>query len=588
MNTIKFSELAISEELQQAIAEMGFENATPIQSQAIPHILEGRDIIGQAQTGTGKTAAFGVPLIDSIDAQDRSIQALIMCPTRELAVQVANEIKKLVKYKKGINCLAVYGGESIDRQISALKRGVQIIIGTPGRVLDHMDRRTISFENVKMVVLDEADEMLNMGFREDIESILSDMPKEKQTIFFSATMPKPILDMTKRYQKDPILVKVTTAELTNTSITQEYFDVKNDFKVTMMTNLMEAHNLKLMLVFCNTKRGVDEVVEELNLHGYKAEALHGDLKQTQRNNVMSKFRKGLVNILVATDVAARGIDVDNVDAVFNYDVPLDVEYYVHRIGRTGRAGKTGRSFTFVTGRREYMRIQDIERYAKIKIDKGNAPSPKELFELKQNKLGTQIQQLVEASDLSSYHSMIASFVEQGQTLENLAAALLRMNLGELKKESPRNEERADSYGDRRERGSDRRDRDGGSSDRRERRERTPSSGRREYADRDERPSRRGDDFADRKPRVKRNADPNMVRLFVNVGKMDRVSAGDLVAAFTGEANVDSNKIGMIEIFDKYSFVEVSNGSVNDIMDGMATSRIKGRKVNIEVANPKGN
>jgi ATP-dependent RNA helicase DeaD len=569
MNTIKFSELALSNELQEAIAEMGFENATPIQSQAIPHILEGRDIIGQAQTGTGKTAAFGVPLIDRIDPRDKGIQALIMCPTRELAVQVANEIKKLVKYKKGINCLAVYGGESIERQISALKRGVQIIIGTPGRILDHMDRRTISFENVKMVVLDEADEMLNMGFREDIESILSDMPKEKQTIFFSATMPKPILEMTKRYQKDPVIVKVTSTELTNTLIEQEYFDVKNDFKVTMMTNLIEAHNLQLMLVFCNTKRGVDEVVEELNLQGYKAEALHGDLKQTQRNNVMGKFRKGLVNILVATDVAARGIDVDNVDAVFNYDVPLDVEYYVHRIGRTGRAGKSGKSFTFVTGRREYMRIQDIERYAKIKIAKGNAPSSKQLFELKQNKLSTQLQQLIDTSDLSGYHKMIHNYVEQGITLENIAAALLRLTIGEAKKEvkHAEREERSDRYGN----GN-------------ERRERTTRNDSGERGERRERRERTSDSSSERRP-IRRKQE-GMVRLFVNVGKMDRVSAGDLVGAFTGEAKIDSNQIGMIEIFDKYSFVEVSDHSVNDIMDGMINSRIKGRKVNIEIANPK--
>jgi ATP-dependent RNA helicase DeaD len=570
MNTIKFSELALSDELQEAIAEMGFENATPIQSQAIPHILEGRDIIGQAQTGTGKTAAFGVPLIDRLDPRDKGIQALIMCPTRELAVQVANEIKKLIKFKKGINCLAVYGGESIERQISALKRGVQIIIGTPGRILDHMDRRTISFENVKMIVLDEADEMLNMGFRDDIESILKDMPKEKQTIFFSATMPKPILEMTKRYQKDPVMVKVTSTELTNTSIEQEYYDVKNDFKVTMMTNLIEAHNLQLMLVFCNTKRGVDEVVEELNLQGYKAEALHGDLKQAQRNTVMGKFRKGLVNILVATDVAARGIDVENVDAVFNYDVPLDVEYYVHRIGRTGRAGKTGRSFTFVTGRREFMRIQDIERYAKIKIAKGIAPSNKQLFELKQNKLSAQLQQLIDTTDLSSYHKIIQTYVEQGISLENLAASLLRLTMGEAKKErSPEREERGDRYGDKEKRG--------------ERRERTTT--RSEGGERRERRERTSESGSERKPLRNRRSE-GMVRLFVNVGKMDRVSAGDLVGAFTGEAKIDSAQIGMIEIFDKYSFVEVSDNSVNDIMDGMSNSRIKGRKVNIEIAQPK--
>ncbi len=578
MNTIKFSELALSDELQEAIAEMGFENATPIQSQAIPHILEGRDIIGQAQTGTGKTAAFGVPLIDRLDPRDKGIQALIMCPTRELAVQVANEIKKLIKFKKGINCLAVYGGESIERQITALRRGVQIIIGTPGRILDHMDRRTISFENVKMIVLDEADEMLNMGFRDDIESILKDMPKEKQTIFFSATMPKPILEMTKRYQTNPIIVKVTSTELTNTSIEQEYYDVRNDFKVTMMTNLIEAHNLQLMLVFCNTKRGVDEVVEELNLQGYKAEALHGDLKQAQRNTVMTKFRKGLVNILVATDVAARGIDVENVDAVFNYDVPLDVEYYVHRIGRTGRAGKTGRSFTFVTGRREAMRIQDIERYAKIKIAKGVAPSTKQLFELKQNKLSAQLTQLIDTTDLSSYHKIVATYVEQGITLENIAASLLRLTMGEAKKETVRSSEREE----RSDRG-DRSDRGERSGERRERR--TSSDSRSEGGERRERRERTSDSSSERKPLRSRKTE-GMVRLFVNVGKMDRVSAGDLVGAFTGEAKIDSNQIGMIEIFDKYSFVEVSDNSVNDIMDGMTNSRIKGRKVNIEIAQPK--
>lgn len=564
MNTIKFSELALSEELQEAIAEMGFDEATPIQAEAIPHILEGKDIIGQAQTGTGKTAAFGIPLIDRLDAHDKSIQALVMCPTRELAVQVANEFKKLLKYKKGIHCIPVYGGESIERQISALKRGVQVIIGTPGRVLDHMDRGTISFNSIKMIVLDEADEMLNMGFREDIESILSDMPKEKQTIFFSATMPKPILDMTRKYQHSPVMVKVTRTELTNVLIEQEYFDVKNDFKVTMMTNLIEAHNLQLMLVFCNTKRGVDEVVEELNLQGYKAEALHGDLKQAQRNNVMGKFRKGLVNILVATDVAARGIDVDNVDGVFNYDVPLDVEYYVHRIGRTGRAGKTGKAFTFVTGRREYMRIQDIERYAKIKINKGQAPSNKQLFELKQNKLLAQLQNLSESNDLSIYHKILNNYIEQGHSIENIAAALLRLTIGEMKKEEKPTdrENRSDRYGDR----NDRREKTGRDGERRERRERTFEGGS------DKRGSRRRD---------------GMVRLFVNVGKMDRVSAGDLVGAFTGEANIDSNQIGMIEIYDKYSFVEVSDNSVNDVMDGMSNSRIKGRKVNIEIANPKG-
>jgi ATP-dependent RNA helicase DeaD len=562
MNTMKFSELALSEELQEAIAEMGFDEPTPIQAQAIPHILEGQDIIGQAQTGTGKTAAFGIPLIDRLDSRDKSIQALVMCPTRELAVQVANELKKLLKYKKGINCLAVYGGESIERQISALKRGVQVIIGTPGRIMDHMDRGTISFDEIKMVVLDEADEMLNMGFREDIEEILKDMPDEKQTIFFSATMPKPILELTKRFQHNPVIVKITRTELTNILIEQEYFDVRNEYKATLMTNLIEANNLQLMLVFCNTKRGVDEVVEQLHLSGYKAEGLHGDMKQAQRNNVMGKFRKGLVNILVATDVAARGIDVDNVDGVFNYDVPLDVEYYVHRIGRTGRAGKSGKAFTFVTGRREYMRIQDIERYAKIKINKGQVPSGKQLFEMKQNKLITQLSQLMEATDLTPYQSILESYIELGYTAESIAVALLRMTIGEIKEEKAFERESRFDKGERRER-----------------------------KDRGERGERGGREFGRREGGERRNGRNNrrsegMVRLFVNVGKKDRVSAGDLVGAFTGEANIESNQIGMIEIYDKYSFVEVSDNSVHDVMDGMSNSRIKGRKVNIEIATPK--
>ncbi len=569
MSNLKFNELALSNELQEAIAEMGFDTATPIQSEAIPHIMEGKDLIGQAQTGTGKTAAFGIPLIELINSKERNVQAVVMCPTRELAVQVANELKKLLKYKKGITSLAVYGGESIEKQIGALKRGVHIVIGTPGRIIDHLDRGTLSFEQVKMVVLDEADEMLNMGFRDDIESILKDMPSEKQTIFFSATMPKPIMELTKRYQKNPVLVKITKTELTNVNIEQCYFDVKSDQRISVMCNLIDTHSLQLMLVFCNTKRGVDEVVEELISTGYKAEGIHGDLKQNQRNNVMAKFRSGKVNILVATDVAARGIDVDNVDAVFNFDVPLDVEYYVHRIGRTARAGKSGKAFTFVTGRNDAGRLRDIEQYTKVRIEKAKAPSSKDLMEIKKSKMTIKLAELMSGTaDLSLYKSYLDELLAQGHSAEDVATVLLRVQLGELKEEKAR-EERPSR--DRYEKGGD--DRRNGSG--RERGERVRSERRESSSDREDRNSR------ERRPR---KSSSGMVRLFVNVGRMDRVSPGDIVGAFTNEANIDSSDIGQIEIFDKYTFVEVGQGSVDNIMDGLSNAKIKGRKVNIELAN----
>ncbi len=360
---------------------MGFVDASPIQSEAIPHILEGRDVIGQAQTGTGKTAAFGIPALELVDVADKSTQILVLCPTRELAVQVSDEFKRLAKYKKGIHVTPIYGGDPIEKQISALKRGVHIVIGTPGRVMDHMERRTLNLQNVKMIVLDEADEMLDMGFREDIEEILQEMPEERQTIFFSATMSKPILNMTKKYQNDPVLVKVVKSELTASSIEQLYYVVKEKGKVEVMTRLIDMYNLQLMLVFCNTKKRVDELVEELQVRGYQAEGIHGDMRQQQRNNVMAKFRAGVITILVATDVAARGIDVENVDAVFNFELPLDEEYYVHRIGRTGRAGKAGKAFSFVVGR-ELNRLREVERYTKVKIERGVIPSYEDIIGVK--------------------------------------------------------------------------------------------------------------------------------------------------------------------------------------------------------------
>ena len=343
---MRFDELELQQPILRAVEEMGFEEMTPIQTQAIPIVMEGRDIVGQAQTGTGKTAAFGLPMLQNINAKVKELQAVVLCPTRELAIQVSDELHKFAKFLHGIKVLPIYGGQDISRQIRALKGGVQIIIGTPGRVMDHMRRHTLKFDEVKMVALDEADEMLNMGFREDIETILSEMPTERQTLLFSATMPQPILEIAKTYQKNAAMIRVVKKELTVPKIEQFYYEVRPRNKLDVLTRLLDMYDPKLSLIFCNTKRQVDELVSALQTRGYFAEGLHGDLKQQQRDRVMNSFRNGKTDILVATDVAARGIDVDDVEAVFNYDLPQDDEYYVHRVGRTGRAGKRKSRFYY--------------------------------------------------------------------------------------------------------------------------------------------------------------------------------------------------------------------------------------------------
>ena len=373
MERLIFNELPLSEEVLKALDKMGFEEATPIQSLAIPPILEGKDVIGQARTGTGKTCAFGIPAVESLDMEVTGMQVLALCPTRELAIQMAEELEQVAKYKKGAGVLAIYGGQSIDRQIMALKKRPQIIVGTPGRVMDHLRRHTLKVENLRMVVLDEADEMLKMGFREDIDEILAQLPEERQTLLFSATMPEEILEITTLYQKEPIHLQTIEKELTVPSIDQYYIEVREHNKLELLSRLVDCKNVKLGLVFVNTKIRADEVTQGLQNRGFRVEALHGDMKQLERDRVMSRFRKGQLQLLVATDVAARGIDVTGIDVVFNYDLPSDEEYYVHRIGRTGRAGSSGVSYSFVFGRDHY-RLRNIQRYTKSKILPMKAPT----------------------------------------------------------------------------------------------------------------------------------------------------------------------------------------------------------------------
>lgn len=530
MEHLRFEDMNISNEICRAVLDMGFEEATPIQSQAIPVILEGKDIIGQSQTGTGKTAAFGIPLLERINPEDRRLQALILCPTRELAIQVSEEFRKLLKYKDNIRVLPIYGGQPIDRQIAALRKGTQVVIGTPGRVMDHMRRRTIKAETVQMMVLDEADEMLDMGFREDIETILVKIPEEHQTLLFSATLSPEILDITKRFQKNPEFIKIVRKELTVPNIEQYYFDVKEKTKLDALCRIIDVYDPKLAMVFCNTKKRVDDLVEMLQGRGYFAEGLHGDLKQAQRDKVMQKFRNGTIEILVATDVAARGIDVDDIDVVFNYDVPQDEEYYVHRIGRTGRAGKAGKAFTFCVGK-EIYKLRDIMRYTKTKIQQQKLPTLSDVEEMKTNIYLEKIKGIIEEGHLTKYIHLVDRLMEEDYTSIDIAAALLKDHLSDV------NADDIDALDD------------------------INLGGTELYGGEGEK----------------------MVRLFINAGKKSKIRAKDIVGAIANEAGIPGKTLGEIAIFDEYTFVDVPNEFVRDILHGIKHAKIKGKRVHIEIA-----
>lgn len=530
METVRFDELNLNPQILRGIQEMGFEEATPIQGKAIPVVMEGVDVIGQAQTGTGKTAAFGIPLLMKVDPQNKKTQAIVLCPTRELAIQVAEEIRNLAKYMHGVKILPVYGGQDIVKQIRSLKGGAQIIIGTPGRVMDHLRRKTIKCEAVNTIVLDEADEMLNMGFREDIETVLEYIPEERQTVLFSATMPKPILDITRKYQKNAVTIKVVKKELTVPNIEQYYYDVKRKDKVEVLSRLLDVYDPKLSLVFCNTKRMVDELVTALQGRGYFAEGLHGDMKQVQRDRVMNNFRNGKTEILVATDVAARGIDVDDVEAVFNFDIPQDDEYYVHRIGRTGRAGRTGRSFTFVKGKEVY-KLKDIQRYCKTKILAQKVPSMEDVAQVKLEKIMDHIGTVIEEEDLTAMVNMIEAQVnESDYTAMDIAAAFLKLALGG-------NEESTQT-------------------------------------------SLENFEFGDT------GAEEGMVRLFINIGKKQHVKPGDILGAIAGETGMPGKLVGAIDMYDKYTFVEVPREYGREVLQAMKNVKIKGKSISIEPANQK--
>ena len=552
MDKLKFTELNLSPEILKAVADMGFEETTPIQSLAIPKMIEGVDLIGQAQTGTGKTAAFGIPILEKIVPKEKKVQALIMCPTSELAIQVAEELKSLSKYKKGINIVPVYGGQPIVRQMSALHKGAHIVIGTPGRIIDHIERQTIKLDNTKVVVLDEADEMLDMGFRDDIELILKNLPQDKQTVFFSATMPREFLVLTKKYQKNPVNIKVVHEKLTVPQTEQLYCEVREHQKVEALARCIDMADAKLSLVFCNTKKRVDEVTAQLQIRGYSADAIHGDMNQTQRDRVMDKFRNCKIEILVATDVAARGIDVDDVEAVFNFDIPQDIESYVHRIGRTGRAGRAGKAYSFVAGKDIY-KIRDIQRYTKVTIKRMPVPSLADVENVRISSFMEKLKETLKKNTFEKYITKIESLITDNITSVDVAAALFEMM---LQVENPEKHEDIDM---------------------------SVSSFERDFSrDRDSKKK-----FSkSKKNRHGAAKEYGMTRLFMSIGKSKKVRPGDFVGAIAGETGLSGDIVGSIDIFDKFSFVEVPNEYAQQIIDALNNSNIKGHKVAVEKAQGK--
>lgn len=574
-----FSELGLSAEVLKAIDRLGFEQASPIQAEAIPVLLQGRDVVGQSQTGSGKTAAFGIPAVEKIDPQERAVQVLILCPTRELAVQVSEEIHKLAFFKRGIHALPIYGGQSYERQFYGLKQGANIVIGTPGRVMDHMRRGTLRLDALKMVVLDEADVMLNMGFRDDIEFILQATPPERQTVFFSATLPRPIRELIGKYAREPVNVRIEQKAMTVATVDQVYYEVDRRYKIEALTRLIDLHDLKLGIIFCNTKRMVDDLVDHLNAQGYSADRLHGDMNQAQRDRVMMKFRKSGLEFLVATDVAARGIDVDDVEVVFNYDLPYDGEDYVHRIGRTGRKGRAGRAITFVSGR-EVFAIRHIERYTNTRIQRGRVPSVGEVEEARTDVFLGKIRATLAAGKFQAQQPVIERLLEEGFASTDIAAAILH----QLKHGASAPEPTAKAptkaaakpvtF-------------EPATAPARIEPDAIRPAPRPTRADIAPAPFAGKVSFRDRPParpvKASRATPKEQTRLFINVGSAMGVQPGDIVGAILGETGLPSGTVGVVDIRERHLFVDVTAEHAPAIISKLNRARIKGNSVKVKVA-----
>jgi ATP-dependent RNA helicase DeaD len=558
-----FAELGLAPEILKAIERMGFEEASPIQSEAIPILLEGADVVGQSQTGSGKTAAFGIPAIQLVDANVRAPQVLILCPTRELAVQVAEEIAKLAFFKRGVRELPIYGGQSYERQFRGLSAGAQIIIGTPGRVMDHLERKSLKLDQIKMVILDEADRMLDMGFVDDIKTILRDVPNERQTVFFSATIPRPIAELIKRFTRNPVNVRVEAEALTVPAIEQVYYEVDRRSKLEVLCRLIDLEDVKLAIIFCATKMMVDELTEHLVARGYGADKLHGDMTQAMRERVMGRFRKRKVEFLVATDVAARGLDVDDIEIVFNYDLPHDGEDYVHRIGRTGRAGKGGKAITFVAGR-EIYRLENIQRFTKSRIRREKIPSAEEVEGKRATAFAEALRETLAKGEYKRHDELLDRLLEQGHSPTDIASALIHL-LGEDKTRAgqaipedrpPRDYNRPP---------------DSGARARRER-------GRDDYEA--ERPPARS---GPREEAGMVSHEAGMVRLAFNAGRAHEVQPGDFVGVIAGVTAIPKGEIGAIHLQATKTLVDVAEARVPLILKKLNGIQFKGRKLLVRVS-----
>ncbi len=577
-----FAELGLSPEVLKAVARMGFEEASPVQSAAIPVLLSGRDVVGQSQTGSGKTAAFAIPLIEKIKGERRVPQALILLPTRELAMQVAEEVAKLALFKKGVRELPIYGGASYDRQLRGLRDGAQIIIGTPGRVMDHLERGTLKLDAVTTVVLDEADRMLDMGFREDIEKILSQAPAERQTVLFSATVPPVIRDLIRRFTRDAAQVRIESQALTVPAIEQVYYEVDRRSKLEVLCRLLDLEDVKLGIVFCATKIMVDELTSHLAARGYRAEALHGDLSQAMRERVMGRFRSHACEFLVATDVAARGLDVDDVEVVFNYDLPHDGEDYVHRIGRTGRAGKTGKAITFVAGR-EIYKLQNIQRFIKARIQRQRVPSLDEVEERRTETLFERVRETLEAGSYRRRDEAVDRWLEAGHSPTDIASALIHLlsDGGEKPAESAPPVRASQGAP--------------GHAQHQKRPEVEPPHF--EVDDEDE-PQTLDDalshkSYAPRGP-ARRNLRPDgspaavshekgMIRLVMNVGAQHNIRPGDIVGVIAGVTGLPKEVVGLIHLLPQQSLVDVAQEHEEEVREKLTGIRFKGRKLLVELA-----
>lgn len=551
--TNPFESLGLRPELVRVVTELGYENPTPIQEGTIPALLGGRDILGQAQTGTGKTAAFALPMLEKLNLTASGVQGLVLVPTRELAIQVAEAIYQYGRYLS-VRVLSIYGGSSYTRQIRRLQEGVHVVVGTPGRVIDLIQREALDLSKVHYLVLDEADEMLKMGFIDDVETILKETPSARQTALFSATLAEPIRRLASKYMHDPVSVMIARKELTVPQTEQRHYLVTEDSKVAALARLLEAEDVQSALIFTRTKVGAAQLAETLLGRGFPVEAIHGDLSQEARETVMRRFRKGHIHVLVATDVAARGLDIENVSHVINFDMPYDAEDYVHRIGRTGRAGREGIAITLVTPR-ERRWLKTIEQFTKHQINRARLPSRDEVYAKRDERFVQQLNGVLSQPDLTRELGIVNNLLEAGYDLQNVTAAAIRLSRA-LEVQRPIEEIREP----------------------REREDRAPRSREGRFDGRsEERP---------RFHRERNGSEPGMVRLMLNVGREQGIKPGDVVGAIAGEAGIPGRAIGAIDIRRNETYVDVKDIHVERVLRQMKRSSLRGNAVTLKRAQPE--